>query len=66
MKLTGAVDPFAQVLFNFGVFVTLLLLTMADVFQRTPFFVSWWASTFPLDAFTLSLYLTHGQTGAPA
>lgn len=65
VKLTGAVDPFALVLFNFGVFTALLLLTMADVFRRTPFFVSWWAYTFPLDAFTLSLYLMHGQTGAP-
>jgi tellurite resistance protein len=66
VKLTGALDPFVHVLFNFGLFVALLLTTMADVFRRTPFFVSWWAYTFPLDAFTLSLYLMAGQTGAPA
>lgn len=64
VKLADAVDPIARVLFYFGVFVALLLLAMADVFRRTPFFVSWWAYTFPLDAFTLSLYLMHARTGA--
>ena len=62
IKLTGSLDPFARVLFYFGVFTALMLLTMVDVFRRTPFFVSWWAYTFPLDAFTISLYLMHNVT----
>jgi len=62
IKLTGSLDPFARVLFYFGVFTALMLLTMVDVFRRTPFFVSWWAYTFPLDAFTISLYLMHKVT----
>lgn len=57
VKLTGSLDPFARVLFYFGVFTFLLMLTMVDVFRRVPYFVSWWGYTFPLDAFTVSLFL---------
>ena len=57
LKLTGSFDAFARILFYFGVFNVLMLLTMVDTFRRIPYFVSWWGYTFPLDAFTLSLYL---------
>lgn len=60
MKLTGSFDPFARVLFYFGLFTALMLLTMVDRFRRVPYFVSWWGYTFPLDAFTISLYLMYG------
>ena len=59
IKLTGGLDPFARILFYFGVFTALMMLTMVDQFRRIPYFVSWWGYTFPLDAFTLSLYLMY-------
>jgi tellurite resistance protein len=57
MRLTDSLDGFARVLFYFGVFTALMLVTMADRFRRIPFFISWWAYTFPLDALTLSTIL---------
>jgi tellurite resistance protein len=65
VKLTGALDPFARILFYFGVFSVLLLLTMLDRFRRIPYYMSWWAYTFPLDAFALSLFLMYRLTHAP-
>jgi len=63
VKLTGSLDPFARILFHFGIFTFLMLLTMADQFRKVPFFVSWWAYTFPLAAFTLSNYMMFKMSG---
>jgi tellurite resistance protein len=52
--LTGTVDPFAQVLVNGALFLTLVLLAKAKSFTGLPFAVSWWAFTFPLDAVALA------------
>jgi tellurite resistance protein len=57
IKLTGSLDPFARILFYFGVFTALMLASMLGQFRRVPFFLSWWGYTFPLDALTLSFYL---------
>ncbi len=57
IKLTHTLDPIARVLFYFAVFTALMLLTMIDQFRRIPYFVSWWGYTFPMDAFTISLFL---------
>lgn len=65
VKLSGDLDVFAKLLFYFGVFSVLMLLTMVDRFRRIPYFPSWWGYTFPLDAFTLSLYLMFMKTQAP-
>jgi tellurite resistance protein len=64
LKLTGSLDPFARVLFYFGLFTALMLLTMADRFRRVPYYVSWWGYTFPLDALTLSLFMMHKASGS--
>ena len=39
-----------------------MLLTMIDKFAKVPFFISWWAYTFPLDAVTLSTALMYELT----
>lgn len=57
IKLTGSLDAFAQVLYFHGLFMTLLVLTFTDRFVRLPFFLSWWAYTFPLAAASLSSFL---------
>ena len=40
----------------------LMLFTMVDKFAKVPFFISWWAYTFPLDAVTLSTALMYELT----
>lgn len=62
--LTGAIDPFARVLYHFALFLGLLVLTLARVFLKVPFAVSWWAYTFPLDALTIATLEYHERTGA--
>lgn len=63
LKLTGSLDPFARILFYFGVFTALMLLTMVGQFRKVPFFLSWWGYTFPLDALTLSFFLMFKVSG---
>jgi len=52
--LMGAVDPFAYVLYFFGLFLALLFFVNAAVFARIRFALSWWAYSFPLAALTVS------------
>lgn len=59
MKLTGSLDPMARILFYFGVFTAIMLTVMVGEFRKVPFFLSWWGYTFPLDAFTLSLFMMY-------
>ena len=54
LKLTGELDAFAQVLFNFALFLTLLLFSQLPRFTRLPFFISWWAYSFPLAAMSIA------------
>jgi tellurite resistance protein len=61
-KLAAALDPFGRILFHFGLFMTILLLTMFRRFYKVPFFVSWWAYTFPLDAMTISSIMMYKLT----
>ncbi|WP_022850494.1 SLAC1 anion channel family protein [Limisalsivibrio acetivorans] len=57
IKLTSSLDPFSRILYYFGLFTTLMLFTMFRNITRIPFFVSWWAYTFPMDAATISTLL---------
>ncbi len=63
IKLTGDLDVFARILYFNALFTTLLLFFMVDRFKRLPFFISWWAYTFPLDAITLATLLMYHHTG---
>jgi tellurite resistance protein len=64
VKLTGGVDAFAQVLYNAGLFFTLLLFFQMKWFARLKFFLSWWAYSFPLAAITIASLLMFHQTGS--
>ena len=61
-RLTGSFDPAARVLLYVAVFLTLLLFTMYRKFVKLPFFLSWWGYTFPLCAFTISLFVAFRAT----
>ena len=61
-KLTGTLDMFAHILFNLGLFFTLLLIFMYQSFLNIKFFISWWAFTFPLATIALASMLMFEQT----
>jgi len=63
-KLTGGLDSFGRVLYFGGLFLTLLLFTQARRFTRLPFFLSWWAYSFPLAAISIASLLMGEKTGA--
>ena len=66
LQLTGGLDPFARVLYYSGLFLTLLLITQAGRFLRIPFYLSWWAYSFPLAAITIATLAMYEQTGLVA
>ena len=45
----GHAGPLADILYSVALFVALLLASMAREITHGPFFMSWWAMTFPLD-----------------
>lgn len=57
IKLTGALDAFARVLYFFALFLLLLLLTFFNRFRKLNFYLSWWAYSFPIAAFTIASVL---------
>ncbi len=57
VKLTGTVDNFAKILYLFGFFTILLILFQYKLFYRIKFYLSWWAYSFPIAAFTISSLL---------
>jgi tellurite resistance protein len=63
-KLTQSLDMFANILFNLGLFFTLLLLFMYQSFLHIKFFISWWAFTFPLATIALASMLMFEQTNS--
>lgn len=63
LKLTGGVDAFARILFNAALFITLWLLLQAPRFLRLPFYLSWWAYSFPLAAMTIATLTLYGLSG---
>ena len=52
LRLTESLDTFARVLYYGALFLTLWLVLQAPRFLRLPFYLSWWASSFPLAAMT--------------
>ena len=63
--LTGEVDTFARVLYYSGLFLTFLLLLQIRRFTRLPFFLSWWAYSFPIAAITIATFVMYEKTGLP-
>ena len=62
VKLTGNLDFFAQILFNLGLFFTILVFVMYKNFINIKFFISWWAFTFTMAAITLATVLMYELT----
>lgn len=62
MKLSNELDFFAQILFNLGLFFSILVFTMYRKFIKIKFFISWWAFVFPMAAVSLSNILMYKLT----
>jgi len=62
-KLTGSLDPFSRILYFFALFTTIMLFTMFRRFYSVPYFVSWWAYTFPMDAIAIATTAMYDLTG---
>jgi tellurite resistance protein len=60
----GVVDNFARLLYYAALFITLLLFTQLPRFLRIRFFISWWAYSFPLAAFSIATQIMLIQTGS--
>ncbi|NEX20469.1 C4-dicarboxylate ABC transporter [Thiorhodococcus mannitoliphagus] len=63
MRLMGELDTLARVLYFSALFLTLLLFTQAGRFLKLKFFLSWWAYSFPLAAFSIASMVMFERTG---
>lgn len=59
----GEIDAFARILFYSAMFLVLLLFTQLERFRRIPFFLSWWAYSFPLAASSIAIQTMYHKTG---
>ncbi len=62
VKLTGDLDAFGRVLYYGALFLTLLLFLQIPRLIRLPFYLSWWAYSFPLAAIAIATLLMHEMT----
>ena len=62
-NLTGSIDAFGHILYSVAAIFTLLLFSQINHFRRIPFFLSWWAYSFPLAAMTIATFLMAKITG---
>ena len=62
-KLLGGMNPAANMLYHFGLFVFLLVLFQLPSFLRLKFNLPWWAYSFPLDALAIGTFLMAELTG---
>jgi len=58
----GYVDYFGQMLFGIALLTVLMLATRVKDYLKSPFSLSWWAFTFPLDALAIATLLYHQHT----
>ena len=63
VNLNGGIDGFARILYSVALVFTVLLFSQFNHFRRIPFFLSWWAYSFPLAAMTIANFLMAKQTG---
>ena len=64
LRLVQDLDSFARVLYYSALFLTLLLFTQVRRFLRLGFFLSWWAYSFPLAAFSIASMAMYERTGS--
>ena len=61
-KLVHEFDAFAHILYYFAAFLFFLICSQWKLFLKIKFYLSWWAYTFPLAAFSLATILMYDLT----
>jgi len=59
----GELDAFARILYYLALFFTLLMVIELPRFLRLPFFLSWWAYSFPSAAVTTATFVMAEKVG---
>ncbi len=62
VKLTGAIDPFARILYYISLFLVIVVFSQIKAYSKLKFYISWWAYTFPTVAFTIATILIYHKT----
>ncbi len=62
VKLNGGLDNFALILYYFAFFLFVFLLVQFRMIRRSRFYLSWWAYSFPVAAFSIAGVLMYRQT----
>ena len=62
VKLVGEVDVFARLMYYFSLFLFIALLSQFRYFSKIKFYLSSWAYSFPLDAFTIATIFIYHKT----
>lgn len=65
-NLVGSIDAFGHILYSVAMVFALLLFSQFNHFRRIPFFLSWWAYSFPIAALTIATFLIARSTGSAA
>ncbi|MCS6883168.1 MAG: SLAC1 anion channel family protein [Oscillochloridaceae bacterium] len=58
-------DSFARVMYYVALFIFILLLTQARYFVTLPFYLSWWAYSFPVAAIAIATIVMASRTNLP-
>ncbi|MEO5367527.1 MAG: SLAC1 anion channel family protein [Magnetococcus sp. WYHC-3] len=66
VHLVGHLDAPGRILYHLALFTTLLIFTLSRRFVGLPFFLSWWAYSFPLAAMTVATLVYFQHTGLVA
>ena len=61
-KIIGNVDNFGKILYFFGMFLFLILLSQVREFLKVKFYLSSWAYTFPIASMTIATILMYHGT----
>lgn len=62
VKLTGAIDSAARILYYFALFVFVLMIPQLRMLSRIQYYLSWWAYTFPMAALTIATMIMYHHT----
>jgi len=61
-KISGGVDVFGKILYFFGLFLFMILLSQAREFLKIRFYLSSWAYSFPIASMTIATILMYRGT----
>ena len=61
-NMAGGLDHFGHFMYGAALFFTLFIATQIPKFMKLPFFLSWWAYSFPLASMTIATFIMFEQT----